>query len=50
MSIDEKDRFELIRYRLDEAKDTMEDVQSSTKRLIAGQRGIMIPMLSLKRR
>lgn len=27
MSIDEKDRFELIKYRLDEAKDTMEDVQ-----------------------
>lgn len=26
MSIDEKDRFELIKYRLDEAKDTMEDV------------------------
>jgi len=27
MSIDEKDRLELIKYRLDEAKDTMEDVQ-----------------------
>ena len=27
MSIDEKDRFELIKYRLDEAKDTMVDVQ-----------------------
>jgi uncharacterized protein (UPF0332 family) len=27
MSIDEKDRVELIRYRLDEAKDTVEDVQ-----------------------
>lgn len=27
MSLDEKDRLELIKYRLDEAKDTMEDVQ-----------------------
>ena len=27
MSIDEKDRFELIKYRLDEAKDTIKDVQ-----------------------
>ena len=27
MSIDEKDRLELIKYRLDEAKDTLEDVQ-----------------------
>jgi len=27
MSIDEKDRLELIKYRLDEAKDTMKDVQ-----------------------
>jgi len=27
MSIDEKDRVELITYRLDEAKDTVEDVQ-----------------------
>mgnify|MGYP001558050059 CR=1 FL=1 len=27
MSIDEKDRLELIKYRLDEAKDTIEDVQ-----------------------
>jgi uncharacterized protein (UPF0332 family) len=27
MSIDEKDKFELIKYRLDEAKDTIEDVQ-----------------------
>ncbi|MEI6277015.1 MAG: HEPN domain-containing protein [Prolixibacteraceae bacterium] len=26
MSLDEKDRAELIRYRLDEAKDTLEDV------------------------
>lgn len=27
MSIDEKDKFELIKYRLGEAKDTIEDVQ-----------------------
>ena len=27
MSIDEKDRLELIKYRLDEAKDTIYDVQ-----------------------
>jgi uncharacterized protein (UPF0332 family) len=27
MSIDEKDKLELIKYRLDEAKDTIEDVQ-----------------------
>lgn len=27
MSIDDKDKFELIKYRLDEAKDTIEDVQ-----------------------
>jgi uncharacterized protein (UPF0332 family) len=27
MSIDEKDKIELIKYRLDEAKDTVEDVQ-----------------------
>lgn len=27
MTIDEKDRVELIRYRLDEAKDTISDVQ-----------------------
>ncbi len=27
MSIDEKDKFELIKYRLIEAKDTIEDVQ-----------------------
>ena len=26
MSLDEKDRAELIRYRLDEAKDTLDDV------------------------
>jgi uncharacterized protein (UPF0332 family) len=27
MSIEEKDKIELIKYRLDEAKDTIEDVQ-----------------------
>lgn len=27
MTIDDRDRFELIQYRLDEAKETMEDVQ-----------------------
>ena len=27
MSKDDKDKFELIKYRLDEAKDTIEDVQ-----------------------
>ena len=27
MSLNVKDKFELIKYRLDEAKDTIEDVQ-----------------------